>query len=164
MQEAARIFEWKVDVAEGEDDQGHKVPVLILHHGQHRILAYQKGELIHLDYPIELTPHHTKALAEKDKKIQNDFYRILHRELQDGRSGYFFNIEFKDKIPHLNKIIIQQRLVVQKLEPYTLQRIGDAVQELVIIGMRCGSFLGHTFQEPSLGRKASSSSADVMYR
>lgn len=146
VEKIARALSIKTERGSVTNDKGEKIEVVILHHGNHRLLAWMENEHCLLTYPMELAQGDSKLLAEQPMEIQQRLFTIIRREMLEGRSGYMMNFD-DSKPPRLVQIRVEQKLVLDPEGIPSKQRLLDAVQELVVTAMRSQIVLGQAFSD-----------------
>ncbi len=147
LKRIAKRLDLKPQVAEGVDDKGNKVPLLILEHGTHKLLAIESEGYTLVFYSLEVKREDGALLAREPPEIQQTLFSIVKRELAEGRSGYRLVFDETRKPPELREIRVEQKIILRDEQPATIQRVADGVQELVVVAIRCILVLGQAFQD-----------------
>ena len=147
LSKIARKLDLKPEPGEAVDDKGRKIPILVLTHGTHKIIAIEHPAYTYLVYSLDVLPADAALLAQQPPEIQQTLFSIVKREMAEGRSGYFIQFDESKDPPELQQIRIEQKLVIRDEQPWTVQRVADGVQELVVAGIRCILVLGQAFAD-----------------
>jgi len=155
LRRIAKKLDVEVQPGTAENAKGEKFEITLLKHGAHVIAALERKQYTTLLYPIDFSPQESDLLASQPEEIQTRLIGILRREMLEGRSGFNMLFDETKKPPRLRRITIEQKLVIQDEGPETTQRVADAIQELVVVGMRCGDALGLAYQDLRSARQGS---------
>lgn len=90
---------------------------------------------------IDLRPEDTELLAKQHMETQGRLLAILKREMMEGRTGYVLGTDDKG----LHGVRLSQKLIVSSTDINSIQRLNDAIQEIVVVACRCTEVLGQTF-------------------
>lgn len=161
VKEAANLLGNKVEEGETADSTGKKMEYLAVYHGKHRVIVLNGKTHVLFDYVMDISPEDSQLLAKQPQETLDTLMQILVREMLVGRSGFYINFSQEEDSKLLRRIGVQQKIMVEDEEPRTIQRIADAIQELVVIAMRCQTILGKALQEKP--PQISSSPHEQMY-
>lgn len=161
VKEAAVLLGNKVEEGEAVDEQGNKLGVVAIYHGVHRVVVLDKKDYALFDYIMDFESEDASLLARQPQETQDRLFQILKLEMLRNRCGFYLKFDEKTDPKELKRIGVQQKVMVKDLEPHTLQRIADAVQELVVVAVRCQLLLGQVLREKPTD--TGSSPHEVMY-
>lgn len=145
LREILEALGYTVEESSGQDDTGRAFPLLAFRHGAHQLIAYEEKGGIQLVYPMDVRPEDTTLLEQEPDEIINELLSILKREMLEGRTAYALATTEPGnpkKWKAVKQIRVSQKVVVQGKDPYTVQRILDAIQEIVVVAVRCQLVLG----------------------
>lgn len=160
VRRASEILGHKVQEDVAKDAKGNALKVLVIHHGTHRIVAFDAKKYAVLMYPMDIAPEDAALLAKQPEETQTRLLTILKREMLEGRSGFGLIFDEKKKPPELRQIRVEQRVLVEDGRPETVQRFADAIQEIVVVAVRCQIVLGQAFSEVRAVEKFQTSASD----
>ncbi len=146
LKEIAGKLELATEELKAQDKDGKEIVLLLIKHGPHGVLAFQKKGFTELAYIMDLPPEDSKRLAELPPEAQQELLAIMKREMMEGRSGFEMAFDETKMPPQLRRISIVQRVIIEDRRPETVQRVADGIQELVVVGSRCNAVLGQVFQ------------------
>jgi hypothetical protein len=117
---------------------------------------------------MDIRSEDTVLLEKEPDEIVNQLFSILKREMLEGRTAYGLATtepQNPKKWKAVKQIRVSQKLIVQGTDSYTLQRVCDAIQEVVVVAVRCQLVLGEALR--TVGTVAKISAATYhpdMYR
>jgi hypothetical protein len=157
LRRIAKKMDLKVEDGEAQDEKGTKIPVLIIQHGEFKLVAIDHKSYTVITIPIDIPQEDAEILAKEPPEIQQSLFSIVKREMSEGRSGYFMFFDETKEPPRLKGIRIEQRVIVPDEQPQTIQRVTDGIQEIVTVTMRVMLVLGQAFQDVKAAAQTSAS-------
>lgn len=128
-----------VDTPDGEQDY------LLIQHGNYALNVEDKGDYVIIYYPATLNEEETERFHEKltDKQI-NIILDALRETLLKGRSAFQFHHDDENQFFGFT---VEQKFIPHERDGIARQRLADAIQELVVLGMGGSEVLGAVFQD-----------------
>lgn len=144
VRDVARLLELEVEEGARKDATGKETPLLAIKHGSHRVIVIPGTTTVTLLVAHALPAEAAEKLARLPEKTYAEFLHRLRRELLEGRSGYSIDYD-KTKEPHrLRRLTLTQKIYLGPIDSVTVQRFGDAIQELVVLAVRANTLVGRT--------------------
>jgi len=157
LRRIAKKMDLKVEDGEAQDEKDTKIPVLIIQHGEFKLVAIDHKNYTVITIPIDIPQEDAELLAKEPPELQQSLFPIAKRGMSEGRSGYFMFFDETKKPPRLKGIRIEQRVIIPDEQPQTAQRVTDGIQEIVTVTMRVMLVLGQAFQDVKAAAQTSAS-------
>jgi hypothetical protein len=156
LREILEAIGYQVEEGSAQDDKGRTIEILGLAHGPHRVIGLDQGKIVELIYPMDVRAEQAALLAKWPDELLDRLLALLKREMLEGRSGY--TIAFGPENPKaLRQIRVSQRLILHDANPQTLQRVADAIQEIVVVSVRCQLILGEAIRSAETAARTADS-------
>lgn len=124
-------------------DDGREEPVVAIQVNNFLFIGRDSGHNMLALYMPRMVPEEIRGILKKEDPVKLERFMVeLRATLLQGRTG--FNFIFEDKV--LKEIRLEQVIILADTSPATLQRIQDAIQEMIVVQARVGTLFGWSFK------------------